>query len=418
MIKEIRIKNWKSFGQATLYLDPLTVMIGTNASGKSNVLDGIEFLSRVVKGIELQAALNGDVGLPGIRGGSGWAALKPGNEFTIEVLVQSEFEENVDYLYGITVSTSPEVNNCFETLESITYKENGEISKATVFHAGKSSNNDDHELHISVPDKKDLIIFDVALKRKAALLGKVLGYGGGADNAISSVVSALEKIFILDPIPTLMRDYAPFSNTLKKDASNLAGVLAALPKEQKNWVEEVMSSYATQLPERDIRKVWAEPVGRLQKAAMLYCEEQWVSNEPPSIVDAEGMSDGTLRFLGILTALLTRPEGSLIVIEEVDNGLHPSRAGLLLKMLKEIGAKRKIDVLVTTHNPALLDALGPEMVPFVVIAHRDPKIGQSKLTLLENIRNLPKLLASGLIGKVATKGEFEKSLAEGMGDEQ
>ena len=64
MIKEIRIKNWKSFGQATLYLDPLTVMIGTNASGKSNVLDGIEFLSRVVKGIELQAALNGDVGLP------------------------------------------------------------------------------------------------------------------------------------------------------------------------------------------------------------------------------------------------------------------------------------------------------------------------------------------------------------------
>ncbi|MFM6453201.1 MAG: AAA family ATPase, partial [Planktothrix sp.] len=46
---------------------------------------------------------------------------------------------------------------------------------------------------------------------------------------------------------------------------------------------------------------------------------------------------------------MTRPEGSLIVIEEVDNGLHPSRAGLLLQMLREIGQKRNIDVLVTTH---------------------------------------------------------------------
>ncbi|MCA1995082.1 MAG: ATP-binding protein, partial [Coleofasciculus sp. S288] len=45
--------------------------------------------------------------------------------------------------------------------------------------------------------------------------------------------------------------------------------------------------------------------------------------------------------------------------EEVDNGLHPSRAGLLLKMLREIGEKRKIDILVTTYNPALLDALDP-----------------------------------------------------------
>jgi predicted ATPase len=126
------------------------------------------------------------------------------------------------------------------------------------------------------------------------------------------------------------------------------------------------------------------------------------------------MSDGTLRFIGILTALLTRPEGSLIVIEEIDNGLHPSRAELLVRTLREIGTKRKIDLLITTHNPALLDALGPEIVPFVVVAHRDSETGESKLTQLEDIENLPKLLASGTLGKLATKGSIEKSLAESV----
>jgi AAA15 family ATPase/GTPase len=100
-----------------------------------------------------------------------------------------------------------------------------------------------------------------------------------------------------------------------------------------------------------------------------------------------------------------------MVIEEVDNGLHPSRSDLLLRMLREIGEKRQVDILVTTHNPALLNELGPEMVPFVVVAHRDPETGESKLTLLEDINNLPKLMASGPLGKLTSEGLIEKSLS-------
>ncbi|HBY77606.1 MAG TPA: ATPase, partial [Cyanobacteria bacterium UBA11148] len=62
------------------------------------------------------------------------------------------------------------------------------------------------------------------------------------------------------------------------------------------------------------------------------------------------LSDGTLRFLAIITALLTRPEGSQLVIKEVDQGLHPSRLEVLLRLAKQIGEKRKIDIVVTTQN--------------------------------------------------------------------
>ena len=143
---------------------------------------------------------------------------------------------------------------------------------------------------------------------------------------------------------------------------------------------------------------------------MLYCKEDWGNEEIK--MDARGMSDGTLRLLGILTALLTRPSGTQIIIEEVDNGLHPSRSKLLLNMIRNISTERQIDVLVTTHNPALLDELGPEMVPFIVVAHRDQMTGESKLTLLEDIESLPKLMAYGKIGKLSSEGKIEEALAE------
>ncbi len=69
VLKHVRFKNWKSFRDATLYVDPLTILIGTNASGKSNALDGIQFLHRTALGKELGVALTGDPNLSPLRGG-------------------------------------------------------------------------------------------------------------------------------------------------------------------------------------------------------------------------------------------------------------------------------------------------------------------------------------------------------------
>ena len=129
-------------------------------------------------------------------------------------------------------------------------------------------------------------------------------------------------------------------------------------------------------------------------------------------IDARGISDGTLRFLAILVALLVRPEHSLLIVEEIDNGLHPSRSHLLLNVLKSIGQERNIDILVTTHNPALLNTLGPEMTPFITISHRDNTQGHSRLTLLEEISKLPKLLAAGPLGTLASQGKIEFTLQQ------
>jgi len=414
MLKQLILENWKSFRYAELPLDPLTVLIGTNASGKSNVVEALEFLQRIVKGEDIEAALAGDKNLTSIRGGVEGAALKPGTQFTLKALVQGQ-DDKTDYLYSITIQTKPFI----QVLEEyVTRRNNTNNYKQRdlpnyLFRFALGSNGIISMSAIFTNENTKIPVTRNFTLRSSILTDlKMIKFSDSISNEINTVINSIENIFSLNPIISKMRDYSRLSESLETDTSNLAGVLAALPDEQKAEVESTLSDYIKDLPEGDIQKVWAEKVGRFGTDAMLYCQEQWKPGHITEI-DARSMSDGTLRFLAILTALLTRPEGSQLVIEEIDNGLHPSRAELLVRILREIGSKRKIDILLTTHNPALLDALGPEIVPFVVVAHRDSETGESKLTLLEDIDNFPKLFASASLGKLTTKGAIERSLARG-----
>jgi predicted ATPase len=416
MLKKLILENWKSFRCAELDIDPLTILIGTNASGKSNAIDALIFLQRIVQRQELKIVLEE----ASIRGGSEWAARKPKTQFTLKALVGSD-DEYTDYLYSITVETLPHVQLLSESLFQIKRQANESNSLDTVVLfqtedlSGESSG---HRIRFSPESSRVATVLTSAFSVLTVL---AIGHTSTDElsqerkefkKGVDTINTTFKNISILDPIPSRMRGYSPLSDSLSSDASNIAGVLAGLPDEKKTEVQSILTSYITKLPEREIQKVWAEPVGRLSSDAMLYCEEQWDPTQPSTIIDARSMSDGTLRFLAILTALLTRPEGSQIVIEEVDNGLHPSRSNLLLKVLRELGEKRKIDILVTTHNPALLDELGPRMIPFIVVAHRDPETGESKLTLLEDLDNLPKLMAFGPLGKITSQGLIEESLSE------
>jgi predicted ATPase len=418
MLKKLILENWKSFRYAELPIDPLTVLIGTNASGKSNAIEALEFLKRIAQGLNIQDALTGNSDTVSIRGSAEGVVLKPEFKFTLKVILQGE-KEYIDYSYEITIETIPALRILAESLTQINQVDNSREKPESVdlFLRKKVRNSSVVELSdkFDIPSKMRESNFPLLdgnfLSAVLKFMPSIELFGGKIEED-DLALKVLENLFVLDPIPSKMRSYSPLSGELLSDASNIAGVIAALPKEKKDYVESNILGYVSQLPEKDIQGLWAETVGQLNSDAMLYCEEAWVLGEPPLIIDARGMSDGTLRFIAIVTALLTRPEGSQLVIEEVDNGLHPSRAELLLKMLKELGAKRKIDILVTTHNPALLNALEPEMIPFVVVAHRDAQTGESKLTPLDDIQRLPKLLASGHIGDLATQGSIEKSLSQ------
>jgi len=415
VLTSLTAENWKSYEKATLNIDALTVLIGTNSSGKSNLLDALAFLNRIANGTMLTAALQGDGAVSPLRGGVEWAARKPETSFAISTTFRAS--EARDFEYRIECFASQ--NRCdllAEHLDRISYR---------VDASGKRRFGTERRLHLFTTDPlvagSPTIVARLynekrgtprQLGRSNAVLFQLVGQKHRIEiqEGVDAVTDALRNIFILDPIPSHMRGFSPLSDRLELDGGNIAGVIAALPAESREPIERTLTEYVSKLPERDVTRVYAETVGKFNTDAMLYCEEQFKDTGEHSTVDARGMSDGTLRFLAILTALLTRPRGSLLVIEEVDNGLHPSRSELLLDMLRQVGRERGVDIMVTTHNPALLDAMGTAMVQFITVAHRDPSTGTSCLTLLEDIRQLPKLLAQGRVGRLSSQGLIEQAL--------
>ena len=81
----------------------------------------------------------------------------------------------------------------------------------------------------------------------------------------------------------------------------------------------------------------------------------WIEESSGRQIPAERLSDGTLRYLSLLTVLLDPDPPPLIGIEEPELGLHPDIVFELAKLLVE--ASERTQLVVTTHSHTLVDAL-------------------------------------------------------------
>jgi predicted ATPase len=128
------------------------------------------------------------------------------------------------------------------------------------------------------------------------------------------------------------------------------------------------------------------------------------------------MSDGMLRFLAIGAALLSAPltkskvsgQGEpagqrTLVIEEIENGLHPTMAAQVVELVKNESTRRRIRTIVTTHSPPLLDALEGDDHPGVIVFDRD-KAGWSRARRLVDLPGYPELIAAGGLGTGIVSG--------------
>jgi predicted ATPase len=107
-----------------------------------------------------------------------------------------------------------------------------------------------------------------------------------------------------------------------------------------------------------------------------------------------------------------------MVIEELDNGVHPSRVKLLVDTIWECSHRRNLNVLVTTHNPATLNGLTPEQLGCVVICHYDHQEQADKLTALSDLPDSDVLLQKGSLGDLVTRNVLETYLMPNFAEEQ
>lgn len=401
MLSQLRFKKFKSFADTTMPVEPITILIGANASGKSNVIDGLQILSGLATNRELIDMLDGIRGQEtGIRGGSRGAPRYDSASFELGFSLDCG-EYSLDY--EIRIGVKPRV---WLLSESLYKKVPGSKQKRQLVYKTSTPDEKSGDIQVTYHNNQPGRNPQVSFLRDYSILSQTPGRFPSDVNTspevrkiFDKITSVLRGILVLNPVPHLMRDYVHRSRTkIVPTGENLSAVIADLIK--KPDTKQLILSYLQDLPEQQIVdiKVLDTPTGDV----MLSFVEQFGNITKP--VDTRGMSDGTLRYLAILAALVGEKPGTTVVVEEVDNGLHPSRAYQLIGALRELGKKQGIDIIVTTHNPAVLNALESEDIPGVVVCYRDAIDGDSRFISWIDLPNYPELMARGRIGDIVTQG--------------
>ncbi len=414
MLTAITLENFKSYRKATMPLSSLTVLIGANASGKSNAIEGIRLLSWLAQKQKLASITYGVQSNDRmIRGNVEDLAYAKGQILSLGCETNSldwnrlkmTLEKRIDGLHIIEESLSgPNSVVPLYVLDQPSKDRSTDVGVAydNFARGGRKP-------HLTCSDQ--MAIF-TQLTSPAAFYS----FHKKSRQTIPQVTEQYERwltaILFLDPAPTRMREYSfPSDKVLQGDGSNLSAVLYNLwgtdtdakVEDFKEQRDEILN-FIKSLPEQDIADIsfHHEPRG----GVMVKLRETFGHHQLD--YDASVLSDGTLRVLSIAAAMLSAEAGSLVIIEEIDNGVHPSRARHLMANIRAIAERRNLRVLLSTHNPALLDALPDEALPDVVFCYRDPEDGSSRLIKLENVPDYPELVAQGSLGQLVTTGTLER----------
>ena len=417
MLSSFTIENFKSYRKATLRLAPLTVLIGANASGKSNAIEGLRLLSWMAAGNRLSsfryAWQNKD---RAIRGKASELGFQGEPAFSLSCDT-SDLDWN-HYSITLNVRDDGELHIADEQLTGFGY-----ASFAPLFKVATPSSGTLGDMFVAYNNfarggRKPQIMCNDQMAVLCQLMTSARFASGHkkAQQDIPAVTRRfhrlLSDITLLDPRPSLMRDYSPMSEQkLDESGENLSGVLYNLCQDED--VENEVLEFIKALPEQDIEEISFVETPRSE--VMVSLTETFGGGSRNH--DAALLSDGTLRVLGIAAAILSAP-GRLVVIEEIDNGVHPSRAGQLLNQMSRIAKERNLRVLISSHNPALLDALPDDAVPDVVFCYRDSADGSSKLIRLSDVPDYPELIAQGSVGHLMTRGIIERFVKDHPGPEQ
>ena len=401
MLTRFGISHFKSYGdEAVLGLgqaSPLTVLIGANASGKSNLIEGLRLLSTIAGGARLDTIRPGQDG-GGLRGNLSGLGFGGSREFSFRC--RTDFEDYDRYEITLELRDGDRLHIRDERIEG--------ASKVPLFEVAFPASGVTSDIEVAYDNfarggKKPRVRCTDEMSVLAQLQSpaRFQTTHRKAQKTVTEFTrryrKLLENITFLDPRPKEMRGYS-FRNedSLSENGSNLSGVLYNLCRSAETKAEVL--GFVRDLPEQNIDGLSFIETPRGDVMAALKETFGGSARE----YDASQLSDGTLRILAVASAVLSAPESGMVVVEEIDNGVHPSRVKMLLERIAQVAKDRRLQILITTHNPALLDALPKAAVPQVAFCYRDEEFGSSRLIRLEDIPDYPKLVIQGPLGRLLT----------------
>lgn len=324
-VSRVVLRNYKSIAACDVRLGPLTYLVGANGSGKSNFLDALHLVRDALSG-SLDNALNERGGLAEVRRRSGGHPTHFGIrlEFRLRNGQVGRYAFNVGALSGRDYEVQTEACAI------------GGIGKGPFFRVERGQLRETSEATFPAVTADRLALVSVS---------------GMA--VFRPVFDALTAMGFYNLNPKLIRELQkPQDGRLLKPAGeNIVSVVGHLERTAPEVLGVVGEYLRTVVP--SVYGVERKQVGPMET---LEFRQDMAGAKHPWRFQAQNMSDGTLRALGVLIALLQgnpdhRP--SLVGIEEPETALHPAAAGALREALAR--ASGQTQVIVTSHSPDLLD---------------------------------------------------------------
>jgi len=329
-LTRVRLRNYKSIADCDILLHPLMFIVGLNGSGKSNFLDALRLVSDALR-TSLDHALRERSGIKEVRRRSS------GHPTHFRIQLDFKLSSGMSGQYSFQIGARPrggyEVQN-----EECSCRGAGLLPKEDFFQV----------------EQGKVVKSSVSVAPPAAIDRLYLVNAAGLPE-FRPVYEAFSQMGFYNLNPKEIRELQPpdAGDLLKRDGSNIGSVLGKLANSNpaaKRTIEEYLEKVVP-----GVRGVDVKAIG--PKETLEFRQTVGGSQEPWRFL-AANMSDGTLRVLGILVALFQSWNGGgpgipLVGIEEPEVALHPGAAGVLFDSLRS--ASHRVQVLVTSHSPDLLD---------------------------------------------------------------
>lgn len=420
MLTSLRLFDFKSFANASLHIGPFTVIVGANASGKSNIRDALRFLQGVGRGYTLAEIIGGKYG----QGGQAeWAPIR-GSARELIRFGEDSFQINVsfrikslDYTYSIQIAEDSNAKVgfrvVFEELKTMfgaifTSRPDGDDPVAAqsennhlLLRMQKTGEQKRYGLRIAPRDDQPALT-QIGDFQRVARIHK---------ETATLIAAELEGIRFLDLSPELMRRSSfPGQNVLGDNGENLATVLQGICQDSDK--EQVLYEWIRELTPLDVDRLdfVQDPITGLIQLAIV--------ESSGNVISSYSASDGTLRFLAMLAALLGELPARFYFFEEIDNGIHPARLKLLVDLIENVTSNRATQVITTTHSPELLAMISEKTFDNLSVVYRLPESEYANIKRSRDVPNLKEVSSKQSVARLLTGGWFEDAIALAGEDDQ
>lgn len=375
-IKKLHVRNFKSIEEADILFAPLSMIVGANASGKSNIINVFRFIGNIVNdGVDNAVALQG--GMPNLAN----ANMSKGTPVDIHFILDLSSEGWVRSVRNSNIGLHVQELECRFSLKpnlrGAGYRIAEDYLRLSFSYAHTDGEDEDEDKEPVTKDIQYSMCFHkrnekASIQRTQDISGEDLDdeiekalkedivsmfFADWANHAkgelmlsrvsvlLPSYFSGASFIRIFDFDPKELKKASSMVSTriLAENGSNIASVLQGIlrNKEKRQKLQTLLKRF---LP--FIESVTIE--NNLDKSFAYKIKESYSSRA----FHANFLSDGTVSILAVIIALYFEEHSNIIVLEEPERNIHPKLLSRILDAAEDISQEKQ--VVITTHNAEFL----------------------------------------------------------------